>query len=183
MSRRTEMLYAETQRFRQWWFLALVGVIILLDGWLVIAVQGWAVVQQVVLAVPWGNNPASDGVLLSLTLVWGVLFPIWLLALKLEVQVWTDGVHLRFWPLHLGWVHIAASTVASFEAGTYRPIRSYGGWGLRWGVRNGRRGKAYNVSGNQGVMLLLDDGRHVTIGSLEPDQLAAAIQRMIDRRP
>ena len=43
-----------------------------------------------------------------------------------------------------------------------RRYREYGGWGIRGGLRGT---KAYNVSGNRGVELMLADGRTVLIGS------------------
>ena len=44
---------------------------------------------------------------------------------------------------------------------TYSPLKDYGGWGIRYG----RKGKAYNVSGNKGVMLSMKDGKAIMIGS------------------
>ena len=48
----------------------------------------------------------------------------------------------------------------------------YGGWG----IRRGRRGWAYNVSGNRGVLLQLENEKTLLIGSQRPDELAAAIE-------
>ena len=44
-----------------------------------------------------------------------------------------------------------------------------------WGIRGLGRNRAYNVSGDRGVELLLADGRKVLIGSLRPDELEQAI--------
>jgi hypothetical protein len=62
---------------------------------------------------------------------------------------------------------------------TYRPIRDYGGWGIRYG----RGGKAYNVSGNRGVMLELSDGQKLLIGSQRPEELANAINLALGKKP
>ena len=57
------------------------------------------------------------------------------------------------------------------RARTYSPLREYGGWGLRgWGTS-----RAYNVSGNRGVELTLQDGSSIMIGSQRADELAQAI--------
>ena len=53
----------------------------------------------------------------------------------------------------------------------YSPIRDCGGWG----VRHYKSGKAYNVSGNRGVVLEFLDGRPILIGSQRPEELAKAI--------
>ena len=54
---------------------------------------------------------------------------------------------------------------------TYRPVRDYGGWGIRWG----RDGKAYIIVGNEGLQLLLGDGEKILIGSQRPQELEAAL--------
>ena len=71
------------------------------------------------------------------------------------------------------------STLKKYEVQTYRPIRDYGGWGIRYG----RGGKAYNVSGNRGVMLELSDGQKLLIGSQKPDDLANAISSAFGKKP
>jgi hypothetical protein len=68
---------------------------------------------------------------------------------------------------------IALRDIATAEAVTYRPLADFGGWGVRWA---GRRGVAYNASGNRGVQLVLADGRKVLVGSQRPEELAAALR-------
>jgi hypothetical protein len=55
----------------------------------------------------------------------------------------------------------------------YRPILEYGGWGIRCGWKGGR---AYNVSGNEGVQLVFKNGKRLLIGSKEAYGLEAAIR-------
>ena len=64
--------------------------------------------------------------------------------------------------------------IRSYEAITYSPLREYGGWGIRYGWN----GKAYNVSGNQGIQLELSEGRRVLIGTQNPPQFLAALQSL-----
>ncbi len=54
-------------------------------------------------------------------------------------------------------------------------LREYGGWGVKYG----RAGKAYNVSGNRSVQLKLSSGKGLLIGSQRPEELAQAIQEGI----
>jgi hypothetical protein len=95
-----------------------------------------------------------------------------LLFLELHVTVGDAGVHIRMFPFANR--TIASAQIARWEARTYRPIREYGGWGVRFGPR----GRAYNVSGKSGVELTLDNGKRVLIGSQRSDDLAAAIGRI-----
>jgi hypothetical protein len=50
-------------------------------------------------------------------------------------------------------------------------------WTRGWGIRKTAGGWMYNVSGRRAVELTLPEGRTFTIGSDEPDELLAAIER------
>ena len=93
-----------------------------------------------------------------------------LMFLRMETQVRTRGVYVRMRPLP--WAHITPESIVAHSAVTYRPIRDYGGWGLRRTLRGDR---AYNASGNRGVRLEFADGRHVLVGSQNPDRLDRAV--------
>jgi hypothetical protein len=54
-------------------------------------------------------------------------------------------------------------------------MEQYGGRG----IRRGRHGWAYTVSGNRGVKLILAGGEQFLIGSQRPEELAAAIQKRL----
>ena len=54
------------------------------------------------------------------------------------------------------------------------PIAEFGGWGIRYGFG---AGWVWNVSGNMGVQLELDNGRKVLIGSQRPAELKDALDR------
>jgi hypothetical protein len=106
-----------------------------------------------------------------LFVVFGILFPVWFLVMRLEVQVTRTDLRFRMFPLHLQWREFPLATIVEAEAVTYRPVREYGGWG----IRIGRKGMAYNVSGNWGVQITLESGRSFLLGSLQPEKLASAI--------
>jgi len=155
--------YREVQRFRQPWL------------WLLIAgifgVTVWAFVQQMVLGTPFGQNPAPDTVMMIIALVFGLAFPALFYVGNLTTEVRSDGIYYRFFPFHLRFHRIPAESLVSYEVRTYKPIKDYGGWGIRYG----RGSKAYNVSGNRGVMLEFSDGKRLLIGSQKPEDLANAI--------
>ena len=67
----TEPQFLEVQRFRQWWMLVLLAGIFLASA--------WAAVQQVILGVPWGDNPAPDGWVVIIAAVFGVGLPAFIL--------------------------------------------------------------------------------------------------------
>lgn len=170
--------FHETQRFRQPW-LWLVTIAALL---LPLAIIGFGLWQQLVLGKPFGDQPASDGVLIAVfALVVAIALGVLVLFTfaRLDVSVDNREVLIRFRPFHINGRRIALSEIAEARARTYRPIVEYGGWGIRYGFF----GVAYNVSGNEGVQLVLADGRRVLIGSQRSRELEAAItsSRLIPR--
>ena len=63
-----------------------------------------------------------------------MLAVVWLFVVaNLQTTVRPDGLYIRFYPFHLSQRKIPLEKVVSFRALTYRPIRDYGGWGLRFG--------------------------------------------------
>jgi hypothetical protein len=99
--------------------------------------------------------------------------------LKLETEVRSDGLYVRFYPFHIRYRKFTPQDLAGHYSRTYKPIREYGGWGIRCSFTG--KGKAYNVMGNKGVQLVLTNGKKLLIGSQKPDDLAAAIDKMLKR--
>ncbi|MDP6221273.1 MAG: DUF6141 family protein, partial [Candidatus Thalassarchaeaceae archaeon] len=64
----------------------------------------WAIVQQIVMDSPVGNNPANDLVLIMLALIFGIGLPLFMYTMGLDTQVRESGVFIRFWPFHRKWV-------------------------------------------------------------------------------
>lgn len=95
-------------------------------------------------------------------------------VLELTVTVRPSEIDIRFRPLARR--RIPSVAVCSCQARTYRPLREYGGWGVRRGWEGGW---AYNVRGHRGVQLVLEDGSSVLIGSQRADELAVAVQEVL----
>ena len=161
--------FREVQGFRQWWL----WVLLLVTALGTVGLFGYGIYVQVIQGTPWGDNPMSDtGLIVTgvATTALTVGLAALLLSARLITEVRSDGLHIRFFPMR--WKAIPYESMASYQARTYHPIRDYGGWGIRWG----REGKAYIVSGNQGLQLLLNDGRKVLIGSQRSQELEAAVR-------
>lgn len=142
--------FREVQHLRQWWLWA---IVLFAGGAFGVAV---ATGQDQVAGVIIGGGAWAGATAL-------------LLFANLSVEVRGDGIHLR--QLWLFRRHFAFDRIASYEARTYRPIREY----LGWGVRFGPSGTAYSMSGDRGVQLILGDGSRVLIGSQRADEFAAAM--------
>jgi hypothetical protein len=161
--------FREVQRLRQWWL----WVLLLATAVGTVGVFGHGIYTQVIEGKLWGDNPMSDTALIVTGIVTSILtvgLAVVILSARLITEVRSDGVYVRFFPI--GWNALLYDTIASYQAKTYRPIRDYGGWGIRWG----REGKAYIAGGSQGLQLLLNDGRKVLIGTQRLQELEAAVR-------
>jgi len=157
-------LFREVQHFRQHWLWAFLLAIA--------ALSIWGAVQQLLLGTPFGNNPAPDSVMIPLATVFGVVFPLGFYFMNLTIEVHQDSIYYRFFPFHLRFRRVALEDIIECEVREYSAIRDYGGWGIRYG----RKGKAYNVSGNRGVWVRLSSGG-VMFGSQRPEGLATAVEQ------
>jgi hypothetical protein len=99
-----------------------------------------------------------------------LLTGFWLRRLALVTVVDDETITLQYRGLFKTRT-IPISTVRDARPRTYRPIRDYGGWGIKFGPK----GWVYNVTGRQGVQLVLSGKRPLLIGSKRPDELAEAI--------
>ncbi len=157
--------FQETQKFRQpllWAFLAAISVVSIL----VAALEAGA-------DIPVGNNPAPGIVLILIVVIFGILLPLFFYLLAFTVEVKKDGIYYRFYPVQITFRHIPWNELSCAKSVTYRPLADYGGWGIRYG----RNGMAYNVSGSEGVMMIKKDGKKLLLGSQHAVKLANEIHK------
>jgi len=157
-------VFIEKQRFNQWWV------------WiLLMAVAGafvWGFVQQVIMGIPFGNNPAPDIMVgFALAIIIGLI--IFFRIITLHTRVDARGVSWRFSPLHRKEKHISWEEINKAEVMKYHPILDYGGWGYRLGIA----GKAYSVAGKYGLKLILHNGKKLLIGTQKPDEMKRILQQ------
>lgn len=170
MKRSPDAVFVEEQPLRDNKILYLAFVL----GVATIGYFGYAMYRQILLGQPFGDRPMSDAALLvvgGLYVVFGALLLFLFFRGGLVTEVRPSGLFVRYFPFHRAFHEIPLEGVRSCEARTYGPIREYGGWG----IRVGRRKKAYNVSGNRGVQIEYADGSVLLIGSRKAEQLASAI--------
>ena len=94
-----------------------------------------------------------------------------LLSVRETTRVAEDGLTVRFGVLHR--TRVSFSEIVRAEAVSYRPVREYGGWGIRG---SGRR-RVLSMRGDQGVLLTRVDGSTLLVGSQKPRELLAALAR------
>ena len=118
----------------------------------------------------WLNQPFIAGALLWPASAVAVVVAVWFLRLKLVTAVRDDGLFICFvwlWPERT----IPWDQIRSVATRSYRPIRDFGGWGVRWAAQ----GIVYHARGKRGARLVLASGERVLIGSQRADELASAI--------
>lgn len=127
---------------------------------------------RAVLGRPFGSDSGPTWLLVAGPALF-LLIPILitLLGSRLDVEVWQDRLVVAFGPVGLIRRSIDYGEILAIEAVTYRPIRDFGGWGIRF--RPGRT--AWTVRGNKAVRLRLDSGKDFYLGSRFPHRLAERI--------
>ncbi|MDR1380725.1 MAG: hypothetical protein LBJ47_04515 [Tannerella sp.] len=151
-----EAVYYERQRFRQWWVIALMA------GTDILFIAGC--VRQLILGMPFGNNPMSDTglIVVSATILAStVLF----LSLTLNTVINEDGIRVWFHPVQFRKKYFSWEEIARVYIRKYRPITEYGGW------------EAYNMSGNMGLQIVLTNGKEFLIGTNNPDGLSEMLKK------
>jgi hypothetical protein len=142
--------FREEQKFEWFWTVV----------WLVpVAMIGYGLYQEVI-----------SSILLWPALVVTVVVAVWINRLKLITEVRSDVLWIHFvllWPER----SIAWNEIQRAEAITYRPVKDFGGWGVRWAAR----GVVYNARGKRGVRMVLVSGERVLVGSQRAEDLARAI--------
>lgn len=154
--------FHEEQRLTQWW------IWVLIVGFVALGV--WMFVQQIVLGEPFGDNPAPDAAVWVLAPLVAIVLPGGLALLRLKVTVDDEALRIRFVPFFRR--VIPRREIRHAEATTYRPIREYLGWGIRWSPT---RGWCYTIAGDRGVRLELKDGKKLLVGSRRGEELVEAL--------
>ncbi|MGL6226599.1 MAG: hypothetical protein ACRC10_08230 [Thermoguttaceae bacterium] len=89
------------------------------------------------------------------------------------IEVNNEKLVVRMGLVKLNVFSMPLKDIQSAEIVTFRPLRDFGGWGIRYGKDNAW---AYFMSGTQGVKIVTTKNRKYIIGSDTPDLLNKVIQ-------
>lgn len=159
--KKQHVLFEEVQRFNQWWL------------WLIILGSIGVAIYTNIQTIQFDESLFS-GTKLSLIIL--IQIPVLFYFLMLKTRVEENGIYVRFIPFHWKEIFIAWDQLESCHVRTYSPLGEYGGWGIKYGL--GGAGKAYNVSGNQGLQLVFKDGSRLLIGTKKPQELQEIVNKM-----
>lgn len=157
-------VYKERQFFRN------PIVLMLLLG--IVAMSIWAMVQQIFLGKPFGNNPAPDSFVILFSILLLIFFSFFLFIHQ-DTEINNVCIIIRMRPF--GGKKIYWKDIEKCYVRKYNPLLEYGGWGIRYGF--GGKGMAYNLGGgNHGFQLELTNGQKVLIGTKKQIELESAIK-------
>jgi hypothetical protein len=163
----SEILFSEVQHFSRFFFWGLLLIVLPISALIIIFVLP--------VQLQGAPNAGTLRLIIAAALILADLTSAaLLLSTRLITEVRRDGLFVKYFPFPFHWSfhRISLDAVRSIEAVTYRPLIQYGGWGIRFGWK----GRAYNARGNRGVRIEYLNGRHMLIGSQEPEKLADSIK-------
>ncbi|BBI35497.1 hypothetical protein KCTCHS21_48960 [Cohnella abietis] len=131
-------------------------------------------IQQIIIGVPFGDKPAPDAVFVALWFVFGIVFPIFMLKIKLIIEVRDDGLYIRFMPFHIRYKQFLHKDIEHYESIIYSSFERFGGWGIRTNLKGET---AYNMNGKQGLEFKLRN-QTVVIGTQKPKELQRAMDSL-----
>ena len=156
--------YDETQKMKTWW--------VLLICLLILGFAIWGFISQIILGEPWGNKPGPDWLLYAM-LGLAVLLNLLAFTTRLILQINDQGIYIRYFPFTskvFKWAKIE-----EYKFVKYDPIADYGGWGVRYNWK--QKGIAYTVAGHYGISLSMKNGKRVLIGTRNPEELKAFVEK------
>lgn len=123
--------------------------------------------QQIIKGRPVGTRPAPDAILIVLFVIFGLLFPYFMLKTALILQVRPDGFYFRYYPFHLRFHKVSWLDIKEAELITFSPVRDFGGYGIKYA----RGAKIYVAKGNKGLKITPLTGRQLIFSSDNPEML------------
>ncbi len=156
-----------------------IGMGILYTGVLILLLVG--AYYQFVLGISWGSKPLSDkGFIIMAVLVILIMLGSGLLMFssRLLIRIMKEGIYYSYPPLMSKEKFIPKTDILSYELRTYKPIKEYGGWGIKQGKK--KNDKAFNVRGNKGMQLYLKGDKKLLLGTARGAAFKRAMERLME---
>lgn len=165
-----EILFEESQKFRQPWLWVLLITVNLITL--------YGLVKQFSYGLPIGSSIIPGNIIaFVITLVFtGVIF-----ISKLKTTMKRDALYIRFYPFHLKTKRYVWEEISQIFVRKYNPIMEYGGWGVRLGMFG--KGNALNVSGNMGIQLVFTNKNRLLIGTRKAAEAEAVLAQLKSKQP
>lgn len=144
--------FTEKQRFTQWWLWLLLSAVMIYTIYNFIEDRQYFSTLE-----------------LAISILIPILVIILFLVIRLETKIDEHGISVRFFPFQITFRYYPWRNIKKAYVRKYSPLGEYGGWGLRQGLFG--TGKAYNIKGNQGLQIILNNEKKVLIGTQKQNVL------------
>ena len=156
-----KIIFKEVQKFNQWW----IWTILISIGLLAI----YGLYKQLIVGENFGNKPLSDQGLLLFVLI--ILIVIVLFKfIRLITEIDQTEIRMRFFPFVKKTIQL--NDIKTMQVVNYGFV---GGWGIRLWTKYGT---VYNIRGNKGLSIELNDGSKFIIGTQKPTQVKDTIKTL-----
>ena len=162
-----DQLFSEKQSFRQIWLWILLITIDLIH-FVTIFTPYFTQSVHGIARTDLGETVFSAAILIFTT----VLFYL----MRLETVIKSDGIYYRFFPFQIKLKKISWEEISRAYIRKYNPIMEYGGWGIRNGFL--RSGKAYNVSGNEGLQMIYTSNKRFLLGTKKANEIKSVLSQL-----
>ncbi|MBU3662717.1 MAG: hypothetical protein FGM41_05905 [Bacteroidetes bacterium] len=152
-------MFYEKQHFNRWWIWTMLIVTVIAIGYGILSGKA---------------DPNSRYSLLAGIIVIAVISSL-LYFTHLETRIDEAGITLRFFPFQRVYYYVKWSEIQSIQLRKYKPIREYGGWGIRFSFTEG---KAYTIKGDEGIQLVLNSGKKFLIGTQKTKELRTYLENI-----
>ena len=153
--------FKESQKFTQWW------IWLILIGLGVIAIYG--IIQQILLDIDFGNKPMPNiGIIIFTIFVFGFIYFNWYMTLITEIT--NEGIKMRFVPFvkkEMNWNEVKSVKIVNY---------GFVGYGIRLGSKYGT---VYNMNGNKGLAIELNNGKKFVIGTQKEKELKNVVEKIL----
>ena len=145
--------FKEKQKFTQWWLW------VILIGIALIPVYG--IYKQIIRNETFGDKPTSDlGLIIIAICFFGLIYFFRYMTLKTKID--SIGIKIYFKPFHkksVTWNEVKSAKIVKY---------GFVGYGIRFGSKYGN---VYNVKGNKGLAIELQNGKKFLIGTQRENEL------------
>ncbi len=151
-----EAIFIESQKIPYWMYLSMLAKIL----------------ATVIISLWWFGTWSTSH---TISIIVVLFFMFIASTIDLRTMVTKKGIYFQYYPFHQKKHFLSWEAIKEAYVREYKPIREYGGWGLRFG----KNGKVYNLRGNKGLQLKFKNGKNILLGtqkSLEIEQILKQIK-------
>lgn len=159
-----KIAFKENQKFTQWWlWLILFGIGV---------VPVFGIYKQLILGEKFGDNQMSDSGLIIFSLfVMSLIALFWFIKLKTVIN--QNKIEMSFFPFvkkSVNWKDVKQAEIVNY---------GFVGYGIRLGSKYGI---IYNIKGNKGLAIELQNGNKFVIGTQKEAELNTILNRISEQQ-